>query len=94
MPIGNHLAVCGTCGRQWIVGDCIPSECPTCECKRLGHLPITSICGRCGQRLPADRRPVCVVCRKPIDLPVRRWQGGQSDYPVHQDCEIRIGSDD
>lgn len=35
MPIGNHLAHCGNCGREWIVGDCIPVLCPKCE--RLEH---------------------------------------------------------
>lgn len=49
MPIWNHLARCHECGKQWIVGDCIPSTCPECECKKRGHLWVGSVCGRCGK---------------------------------------------
>lgn len=44
------IRICRTCGKDWIVGDCIPDECTECQCKRLGHLPVGSICGRCGHR--------------------------------------------
>lgn len=51
MPIGQHLTTCLACLKQFICGDCIESECPECQCKRRGHLPVGGICGRCGVRL-------------------------------------------
>lgn len=34
MAIGFHLARCENCGKQWMVGDCIPAFCsPECERK-------------------------------------------------------------
>jgi hypothetical protein len=44
MPYGLNIATCLHCGRQWTVGDCIPSVCP--ECDEAGHrglpgFPIT-----------------------------------------------------
>ena len=27
MPFGSHVARCHNCGKQWMVGDCIPSYC-------------------------------------------------------------------
>ncbi len=50
MPTGRNLARCRTCGKEWIVGDCIPSECHECECARRGHHWISNFCGRCGAR--------------------------------------------
>lgn len=52
MPGGENLAHCFECGKSWIVGDCIPTICPECECKQRGHLPIrgAGICGRCAAR--------------------------------------------
>jgi hypothetical protein len=32
---GQNLARCYHCGKQWVVGDCIPGICP--ECIRKGH---------------------------------------------------------
>jgi hypothetical protein len=58
MPISHHLARCRECGREWIVGDCVPDTCPECECHELGHLVIggLGICGRCGERIGESRR--------------------------------------
>jgi hypothetical protein len=37
MPYGHHIAHCLHCGKQWMVGDCIPSMCD--ECRESGHVP-------------------------------------------------------
>lgn len=57
MPCGENLARCLECGKSWIVGDCIPSTCPQCLCKKEGHQQIGGlpVCVRCGERLPWEK---------------------------------------
>ena len=58
MPTGENLATCFECGKRWVVGDCIPSICPACECKEHGHLMVMvqgiGICCRCGERVEGN----------------------------------------
>ena len=37
MPFGHHIARCLFCGKEWMVGDCIPSACEECERARPGR---------------------------------------------------------
>lgn len=55
MPYGEHLARCFDCGTSFVCGDCIPSFCAACKCKRYGHCAIDGIgfCLRCCEPLPA-----------------------------------------
>ena len=46
MPWGQHIARCICCGKQWVVGDCIPSVCP--DCLDAGH-DGTLDCEKCRQ---------------------------------------------
>lgn len=44
MPRGLNIATCRHCGRQWVVGDCIPATCD--ECYAEGHRDAAA-CPRC-----------------------------------------------
>lgn len=53
MVYGCHVANCLHCGKQWIVGDCIPSICDECSAAGRKDTPFFGIEG-C-----ADECPVC-----------------------------------
>lgn len=53
MPWGMNVATCLCCGKQWIVGDCIPSVCD--QCRDAGHTGVG--CPVCKDNL--DR-----ICRR------------------------------
>lgn len=45
MAIGCHVARCAHCGKQWLVGDCVPSVCG--ECEEKGHRGMFLDCPAC-----------------------------------------------
>lgn len=53
MPFGHHIARCQHCGKEWMVGDCIPSICP--ECQEAGHTGSTIGCPLCFPVVPRSK---------------------------------------
>lgn len=45
MPRGHHIAKCLHCGKEWMVGDCVPSICD--ECEKAGHRGLLFDCPIC-----------------------------------------------
>ena len=65
--IGNTIAKCLTCLQEYTTGDCITHECPDCQCRRLGHLRVGNMCGRCMKHLPRESVGRCDNCGKSFE---------------------------
>lgn len=67
--IGQNLARCWHCGKQWTVGDCIPGICP--ECIESGHTE-EGPCLECEKRFQESEKKIscypdnCEHCGEPI----------------------------
>lgn len=55
---GDYEFVCIVCGKHFVAsvdggfcGHRVSLECSSCQCKRLGHMQVGDICGRCGERV-------------------------------------------
>lgn len=53
MPRGHNIARCVHCGKEWVVGDCIPITCD--ECLGQGHTESFS-CPKCWPARQKERR--------------------------------------
>lgn len=51
MPIGERIARCFHCGRDYVCGDCVTNTCP--ECDQAGHRGLSWDCALCRE---AERR--------------------------------------
>lgn len=63
MPFGHHIATCRDCGKQWMVGDCVPSKCRECQQRRTDAVAnkTPGHCHECGYKLSHDG--TCFDCR-------------------------------
>lgn len=77
---GQHIATCLHCGKQWVVGDCIPSICPDCE--RAGHSGLLD-CPVCN-----PRRKRSVGLYRKFDVSRTDRSGGPGGK--HEGCEYFV----
>lgn len=72
MPYGHHVARCHVCGKEWMVGDCIPSVCDECGKRQQScdHVFFPSW----GTELP-----FCKICKVSLE-DVRRMEAAKREY--------------
>ena len=68
MPHGQHVARCLNCGKEWVVGDCIPTFCST-QCHDIWYKWWDDLNARIRSPAPAEPEPA------PAEHPARPAQG-------------------
>lgn len=63
--IGHNIAKCLHCGKEWMVGDCVPDICS--ECERAGHRGMNYGCPVCNRGRHNEQREALRILRA-IDL--------------------------
>jgi hypothetical protein len=77
MVRGHHIATCHACGKQWMVGDCIPVTCPECVEKGHGQYAFFTNCPQCvREHNERETKIAAAIGREPKlwPVPVARTQ--------------------